>query len=121
MCVQIARMGIISPIGRHIGETRQSIRTGKRGISPLKLFSCSHSPPLPAGEVTDLANDTESLPRTHRLALAAASEATDGFRIVPEAIVLGVTTGGMPKTEGLLRKGVKDPERYARHSLSSVG
>ena len=43
-----------------------------------------------------------------------------GSKEPPDAVVLGVTTGGMLTTENLLKKKVRDPELYRRHAAGSV-
>jgi len=49
------------------------------------------------------------VPRTHALALDAAREALLGRTAPPDAVVLGVTTGGITTTETLLAAGDADP------------
>ncbi len=111
-------MGIISPFGQGIFDTIDSIKTAAREIKPLHLFPTSETP-LPVGEIISFSS-TEDLPRTHALALAAAEEAMENGGGPPDAIVIGVTTGGMPVTEELLKQGVVDPERYRNHSTGSI-
>jgi 3-oxoacyl-[acyl-carrier-protein] synthase-1/3-oxoacyl-[acyl-carrier-protein] synthase II len=38
----------------------------------------------------------------------------------PDAVVIGVTTGGMSFTEELLKRGDVDPKHYKYHSTGSV-
>lgn len=112
-------MGIISPVGRGICETTVAIRKGARGIKPLHLFPAGHTPPLPVGEIESLLF-AEDVPRTHALALIAAEEAMTDADGAPDAVVIGVTTGGMSVTEELLKKGDVDPKLYIYHSTGSV-
>jgi len=56
---------------------------------------------LPVGEIGDVPHH-EHLPRTHVLAKIAAQEAMRRTKEKPDAIVMGVITGGMPVTEELL-------------------
>lgn len=112
-------MGIISPVGQGVCETINSIRKAVRGIKPLSLFPTSHTPPLPVGEI-DSFSFLENVPRTHALALFAAKEAMKNTDRAPDAIVIGVTTGGMPVTEELLKRGEIDFKQYSYHSTGSV-
>ena len=115
--VFVTGIGLISAAG--LGEVphRRVLREGDRCLGPLSLFSVPGTP-LPVGQVT-AEPSTGDLPRTHRLALAAAREAlADGPR--PDAIILGVTTGGMPRTETLLRDSDRDPQSYALHGTGTV-
>ena len=111
-------MGIISPFGQGICDTIDSIRTATRGIKPLHLFPTVETP-LPVGEISSFSS-TENVPRTHALAYTAAEEAMKNGGGPPDAIVIGITTGGMPVTEELLKQGVVDPERYRNHSTGSI-
>ena len=117
--VFITGVGIISPLGRGRLATTAALQRGDRGINPLHLFPTSHTEPLPVGEISDLSAE-EPLPRTHRLALLAAQEAMAGADEPPDAIVLGVATGGMPTTETLLKQNIFDPPRYRYHTAGSV-
>lgn len=113
-------MGIISPVGRGIRDTIEAIKNARTGIKPLRLFPTSTMESLPVGEITSLTY-SENVPRTHALACVAAEEAMQGACGAPDAVVIGVTTGGMPSTEELLKQGVTDPGKYAYHSTGSVG
>ena len=78
---------------------------------------------LPVGEIECLQSslsDRPEVPRTHVLALAATREALSDAREPPDAVVLGVTTGGMPKTEGLLERAVTDAAQYELHGTGTV-
>ena len=112
-------MGIISPVGQGVGETINSIRKDVRGIRPLCLFPTGHTPPLPVGEI-DSFSFMENVPRTHALALYAAKEAMKDADRAPDAVVIGVTTGGMSVTEELLKRGEIDFKQYSYHSTGSV-
>ena len=111
-------MGIISPFGQGICGTIESIRTAAREIKPLHLFPTTETP-LPVGEISSFSS-TEDIPRTHALAYTAAEEAMTNGGDPPDAVVIGITTGGMPVTEELLKQGVVDPERYRNHSTGSI-
>ena len=111
-------MGVISPFGRGINDTIDAIRKAAKEIKPLQLFPTSEKP-LPVGEIRSFF-PAEDLPRTHALALAASQEAIKDKGVVPDAVVIGVTTGGMPVSEMLLKEGIVDPERYRNHSTGTI-
>jgi 3-oxoacyl-(acyl-carrier-protein) synthase len=111
-------MGIISPFGQGICDTIDSIRTATRGIKPIHLFPTVETP-LPVGEISSFSSK-EDVPRTHALAYTAAEEAMQNGGGQPDAVVIGITTGGMPVTEELLKQCVVDPERYRNHSTGSI-
>ncbi len=115
--VFISGMGVISPLGRGILQTKQGLRVGASRIAPVTLFSTAQNTPLPVGEV-HLATGT--VPRTHELALAAAREAMACAPGPPDAVVMGVTTGGMLTTETHLKRNTMDPGAYTNHGVGSV-
>ena len=117
--VYITGMGIASCLGGGISRTRHALQQGLTGIRPLSLFPTAPNKPLPAGQAS-LVKTEDELPRTHRLARMAADEAMANSEHVPDAVVMGVTTGGMLTTEGLLKKKMQDPEPYGMHATGSV-
>ncbi len=117
--VYIAAAGIISPLGNGLEATERSLAAGSCSIAPLSLFVLAQNDPLPVGQV-DEAGDVPDLPRTHRLALAAARQAMQGRKNPPDAVIVGTTTGGMLESEELLRIGVLDRSRYRYHGLGTV-
>ncbi|OIP88840.1 MAG: 3-oxoacyl-ACP synthase [Syntrophobacterales bacterium CG23_combo_of_CG06-09_8_20_14_all_48_27] len=112
-------MGIISPVGQGIADTIEAVRNAAEGIKPLRLFPTLHAPPLPVGEIGSFPS-MGPVPRTHALALIAAEEAMKNADGAPDAVVIGVTTGGMSVTEELLKRGEGDAKRYECHSTASV-
>ncbi len=118
--IYIAGIGIISPLGYGADATERTLRENRSAIAPLdpKTFSTQQSPPLPVGQITDL--PYSPLPRTHRLTLAAAKEAMNGYSCVPDAVIIGTTTGGILTTEELLIKKEKDARKYRHHGLTTV-
>jgi len=112
-------MGIISSLGQGVCRHVESLRKNCSGIEPLTLFTPSPGNLLPAGEIPNF-KQTLNVPRTHELAFLAAQEALSTTRVIPDAIILGTTTGGMPLTEALLKKNEKDADQYKYHSTSSV-
>ncbi len=117
--VFITGMGIMSSLGIGVREHYESLKNNRSGIKPLSLFPLSEGNRHPAGEIPGFRGDP-AVPRTHAMALAAAREALSGKDVIPDAIIIGTTTGGMALTEELLRKGEKRPELYRYHSTSSV-
>jgi 3-oxoacyl-(acyl-carrier-protein) synthase len=116
--VFITGMGITSSLGEGLAANLGALKKNISGIRPLGLFRASEGNRFPAGEIAGF-KPAGGLPRTHALALAAAREALAGGP-APDAVIIGTTTGGMPVTEELLRKGETSPEAYRLHSTSSV-
>ncbi|MDD5223228.1 MAG: beta-ketoacyl-[acyl-carrier-protein] synthase family protein [bacterium] len=116
--VFITGIGIISSTGNNCQENLEALKTAKSGLRPLSLFPVAH--PFPAGEIHPDPVSDPGLPRTHALALRAAREALAREDRPPDAIVIGVTTGGMPKTELLLREKNPHPEAYIWHGAGTV-
>ena len=112
-------MGIISSLGKGITETGEALQRSLTGIRPLDLFATASNQPLPVGEVAGPIED-ESAPRTHQLARLAADQAMAKSKETPDAVVMGVTTGGMLTTEALLKKKVQDPKLFCLHATGSV-
>ena len=120
MKIYIIGMGIISPIGEGLLQTEDSIKKNIKGIKPLTLFTTAQNRPLPVGEIDRLFEKKDDVPRTHRLAIAAAKEAMADFDDILDAVVIGVTTGGMLTSEKHLKERKKDPKFYKYHSTGSV-
>jgi 3-oxoacyl-(acyl-carrier-protein) synthase len=112
-------MGIISSLGQGVDRHVNSLKKNCSGIKPLKRFTPSPGNVFPAGEIPDF-KQTLNVPRTHELAFLAAQEALSTTRVVPDSIILGTTTGGMPLTEELLKRNEKDADQYKYHATSSV-
>jgi 3-oxoacyl-(acyl-carrier-protein) synthase len=117
--IYITAMGIVSPLGQGISLTDNALRNNLVGIGPLDLFPVSHIPPLPVGEIRAF-SAVDDMPRTHVLALLAAKEVMEQADGPPDAVVIGVTTGGMTATEELLKRGERDGKRYQYHSTGTV-
>jgi 3-oxoacyl-[acyl-carrier-protein] synthase-1/3-oxoacyl-[acyl-carrier-protein] synthase II len=71
------------------------------------------------GEISRL-GPTASLPRAHQLARLACDQIYVKYPVCPDAIVVGITTGGIDRTEGLLLRGETDPLAYTLHGANSV-
>lgn len=117
--VFVTSMGIISPVGRCIADTINFIKNPSPVLAPLTLFPTPDNNPLPAGEIKHVPC-MDDVPRTHALALLAAQEVMEQADGAPDAVIIGVTTGGMPATEELLKSSVADPAKYAFHANGSV-
>ena len=118
--VYIAAAGIISPLGCGLAATEMRLAAESCAIAPLSLFALTQNDPLPVGQVDAVAAEPADLPRTHRLALAAAKQAMQGRNNPPDAVIVGTTTGGMLESEELLRAGVRDRTKYRYHGLGTV-
>ncbi len=117
--VYIAAVGIVSGLGSGPVATVHALGSEFIGIGPLSAFSLLHGDLLPVGQVTDVPH-TGDLPRTHRLALLAADQAMRHCMTPPDAVIVGTTTGGMDRTEELLRQGVSKGACYRYHGLATV-
>ncbi|MBF0103633.1 MAG: beta-ketoacyl synthase chain length factor [Desulfobacterales bacterium] len=117
----IVSMGIISPIGQGVEAHLNAIRKKDCGLRLIDLFNTPENKRFPVGQIDQL-NAMTNLPRTHCLAHIAAKEALTGFKqpLKLDAIVLGVTTGGIFTTEYHLKQNERNPDAYSYHSLSSV-
>ena len=119
MGIFITGRGILTVLGKNTAETYETLATGCSRLGPLTRFTAAHSLPLPVGEIAGLPSDGDT-PETHRLARLAADQAMAGCTEAPDAVILGVTTGGLSTTEALLKEGCNDPERYRHHAIGSV-
>jgi len=117
--VYIRGTGIVSPLGGSIAETLAALRENRSKIAPLDLFPLLQGNPLPVGQARGIGTEP-TLPRTHQLALTAATQAMAGSNRPPDAIVIGTTTGGILTTEQLLRDGSTDKNQYRLHGLNTV-
>jgi len=115
----IAGTGIACALGRDPGRIMTDLARGRSGIRPLTRFPVSHEPALPVGQWPEPPEVTD-LPLTHQLARLAADQAMNGRQHPPDAIVLGVTTGGMAATEELLKRGCARSEAYRYHGIGTV-
>ncbi|MFT5434140.1 MAG: 3-oxoacyl-(acyl-carrier-protein) synthase, partial [Myxococcota bacterium] len=127
--VAIVSMGACCAIGNTVDEVATAIEAGRTGLSALARFEAPQGA-IPVGQVAILPGTSADGSATHRLAIAAASEAILGARKrisrwpAPARIaaIVGTTTGGIeqssewylggrsPKNAGVLRK----------HSASTV-
>jgi 3-oxoacyl-(acyl-carrier-protein) synthase len=117
--VRIAGTGIICAIGNGGEEVSRAIASDASGIAPLTRFKVPHDPPLPVGACPGLPADALPTP-TIALARMAADQAMADFPHPPDAIVIGVTTGGMPLTENLLKQGCTRVDAFRLHGIGTV-
>ncbi len=117
--VYITGRGVLSALGKSTAETYDTLATGCSRLGPLTRFTPPHTPPLPVGEIEGLTWDRE-LPESHHMARLAADQAMTGCSKAPDAVILGVTTGGLSTTEDLLKEECNDPVRYRNHAIGSV-
>ena len=115
----IAGTGIACALGRDPGRIMTDLARGRSGIRPLTRFPVSHEPALPVGQWPESPEVTD-LPLTHQLARLAADQAMNGHPHPPDAVVLGVTTGGMAATEELLKRSCARSEAYRYHGIGTV-
>ena len=115
----VAGIGLISPLGCGVSENWIAIITGKRGMTPLKLFPVAQGSVLPVGEA-HIHRVDPGVPRTHNLAFLAAKEALEGSPGPPDAVVIGGTTGGMLETENCFKAADPAGTWFRYHSQSSV-
>ena len=117
--VYIAGMGAITPAGRGVGRLRTLIENSWTALGEPNIFPIHSDQLLPAGQVPDFF-ESDHIPRTHQLALAAADEAMSGSKGKPDAIIIGVTTGGILTTESHLKGKKENPEGFAYHGAGTV-
>jgi 3-oxoacyl-(acyl-carrier-protein) synthase len=115
----IAGTGIVCALGRDTGRIMEAIVHGRSGIRPLTRFQVSHEPALPVGQWPEPV-DTTDPPLTHQLARLAADQAMGASPHPPDAIVLGVTTGGMATTEDLLKRNCVRRKAFRYHGIGTV-
>ncbi len=116
----ITGLGIISPLGRGLPSTIHALKNPVSGIHSADLFNVAVDQIMPVADVTVPFPTEPGVPRTHALALVAARDAMEGRKAPPDAIVIGVTTGGMPKSEQLLGSKIVSPQEYVYHGAGTV-
>ena len=117
--IRIAGTGVVCALGGDAAQVMEAIKAGRSGLSPPMRFQVAHHPPLPVGEALDPA-PASGISRTVQLARIAADQAMASGDRPPDAVVVGVTTGGMAVTEELLKQGCIAPEAYRNHGIGTV-
>ena len=112
--VFVTGIRIICAIGKNTGETLDSLRAIRHGISKLSILDTIHREELPAGEIKLTNKELASMagvsgldmnPRTALLGMIAAEEALHNAGIDPKdrqfrtGVISASTVGGMDKTE----------------------
>jgi len=119
----VTGIGVVCAGAKNVAELRSLLAAPRRRFAPPTLFPCTGtSAGLPVAEIDGLpiGLPTDSdLPRTHQLALLAAREAV-GSGPIPDAIIVGTTTGGILRTEAGLKAGSTSPDDYRFHGLDTV-
>ncbi|MFZ7125812.1 MAG: beta-ketoacyl synthase N-terminal-like domain-containing protein [Desulfobacterales bacterium] len=116
--VYISGMGVVCPLGQNVPETLQSLREGRSALGRLTRFTPASHDPLPVGEAPVVPDP--AIPLTHLVARLAADQALPPSEEPPDAVVVGVTTGGMAVTETLLREDCRDPDAFCRHAVGTI-
>ena len=131
MRVFVAAVGVLSAAGSGIDSIGAAMESKRHPLRELSLWATPNGKPALVGEVEGLdrlsaelpdrfIDADPPLPRTHILALLAARQTMGKVSTPPDAIVVGVTTGGMPTTEKLLKAQESDPSLYRWHGLGTV-
>lgn len=121
--VAVTALGVVSPLGCGVTETMESLREARDCVSPMRSFDVSGCRSKTAGQVADDAirkasgdasRQARRLHRASHMMIAAAREMMRGDPgFVPEAMVVGTTSGGMGFGEAFFRAmlpGVAVPE-----------
>ncbi len=116
----ITGLGIISPLGKGRLSTVSSLKNSFCGIHNVNVFTVAPDQLMPVADVSIPFEVEPGVPRTHALALAAARDAMEGKNCIPDAVIMGVTTGGMPKSEVLLKSKVRIPQEYTYHGAGTI-
>lgn len=117
----VTGIGAICAGAANVAELRRLLASPERRFRlPTAFPTKGPGAELPVAQVDGFDEaDPSGLPRTHRIALAAAKEAV-GQGALPDAIVVGTTTGGILTTENALEAGTADPRVYRFHGLDTV-
>ncbi|MEO6871710.1 MAG: beta-ketoacyl-[acyl-carrier-protein] synthase family protein [Chthoniobacterales bacterium] len=122
--VVLLAAGVVSPLGRGLGETLAALRAARDCVTPVTRFSVAQTRCSTAGQVPDawlddaLPNDDRRSQRRHRvsrmmiLALREVLTQAPGFQ--PELMVVGTTSGGMSFGEQYYRA-LQSADARARH------
>ena len=101
-------MGIISPLGRGLAATEKALREGRDCVGAVTAFDTSKCRSKMAGQVTSLPEPTSKketrLHRASHMMIHAVREMLAGDpAFVPDAMVVGTTSGGMSFGEEFYR------------------
>ena len=115
----ITGLGLVTAAGNDTNQVLDSLRAGRSGLGPLKLFPTSLPHPPIVGELSGL-EEGQDRPRTQIMASLAAKQALAHDPAPPDALVLGVATGGVLSLEKVLLSGQRDHEPF-REGAVTVG
>lgn len=110
--IRVSSFGCVSPLGIGRKETRDGLRSGRDGISPVHLFPVAGRRSQTAGQVTkelgalarSVAPRSRHWTRSAQMVLLAMEEARQAQpNFVPDCVVMGTTSGGMPLGEDFFR------------------
>jgi 3-oxoacyl-[acyl-carrier-protein] synthase II len=124
----VTGLGVVSSIGCGAEPFWRGVLAGRSGAKPIRSFDTSALRTHVGCEVDDealgsaLDGERAELPRTSRLALAAAAEALTAAGLHGEdvdALCVGTTMGDLPAVEDQLRSGHEHREAARRSSLTA--
>ena len=120
--VAVTAMGIVSPLGRGLAATEAALREGRDCVSSVTAFDTAKCRSKSAGQVTSLpepASKNEArLHRASHMMIHAVREMLAGDpAFVPDAMVIGTTSGGMSFGEDFYRAQVNGTRIRGRATL----
>lgn len=115
----ITKVGICAPGINESESIEPFIENGKSIISDISLFEVKDKNYAGVGQIKDI-NFKNEYPRTHELALASLEQIIKDRDCKPDAIIIGVTTGGMLSTEELIKENDLDPDKLQYHGAGTV-
>ena len=120
--VAVTATGIISPLGRGLAATEAGLREGRDCVSVVTAFDTSKCRSKTAGQVTSLPQPTSKkearLHRASHMMIHAVREMLEGDpAFVPDAMVIGTTSGGMSFGEEFFRAQVSGVRIRGRTAL----
>ncbi len=120
--VVVTAMGIISPLGRGLAATEAALREGRDCVSEVTAFDTTKCRSKTAGHVTSLPAPTSKkearLHRASHMMIEAVREMLAGDpAFVPDAMVIGTTSGGMSFGEEFYRAQVSGKRLRNRAAL----
>jgi 3-oxoacyl-(acyl-carrier-protein) synthase len=117
--VYIVGMGAITPAGRGVNCLHALIENSDVALGMPNLFPIAADQLFPSGQIFDFF-EPNPIPRTHQLASAAAEEAMVGSKGMLDAVIIGVTTGGILTTETYLKNKIDKPDGFLYHGVGTV-
>lgn len=133
--IAITGMGIISSIGNNVGETLQSLKTSRHGISDIEFLETRHKGEIKVGEIKisneeliqnlDIPKDN-NFTRTTLLGIWAAKEALESANILDinqfkTGLISATSVGGMDITEKYFYDYENLPEKQKYISAHDAG